>query len=141
MVPIKSIAGEILIELYKYQRSNGGYLSQLLRFTGLGRGALQLENGALDIIDFLKFGSVADIFNALQYLFEKKFISFTEYKTPMSIGLHMFKVTADGIDIIEGIERGSEEKQNFNLIFNIKLADNVTIDSLIKTDLKGLIGM
>jgi hypothetical protein len=49
--------------------------------------------------------------------------------------IHGFRVTASGVDIIEGVERDVTAKQNFTINFNIKVADNITVESLIKNEL------
>jgi hypothetical protein len=35
---------------------------------------------------------------------------------------------------VEGVERDNEAKEKFTINFNIKLADNVTVESLIKSE-------
>ena len=83
-----------------------------------------------------------EIYNALVYLRDKKFIEviagnylLEEYQEHFQ----KFRVSALGIDMIEGIERGKEEKSKFNIIFNIKLAENMNVESLLKTEVGSLI--
>ena len=52
-----------------------------------------------------------------------------------------FTVTAGGVDIIEGIERGEAERNNFYLTFNIKLADKINVESLVKNELGSILGI
>ena len=57
----------------------------------------------------------------------------------MGIHCHGLRLTAYGVDIIEGIEKSDKEKEAFKINFNIKLAENINIESLIKAELGSLI--
>jgi len=80
-----------------------------------------------------------DIYNSLQYLKEKGYIIFSEtfdsdkYNSPHII--QNIRVTANGIDIIENISQDKDSRDKFSYTFNIKMADTVTIDSLIKNEI------
>lgn len=140
-IPIKQIAGDLLLFFYDYQRKNGFPPKSVVRFGGVFEGEIILrESGDLEsrLLEISR-GSSADAYNALRYLEEKSFLSFKESSDTGGDLFHGFRVTAYGVDIIEGIERGTEEKNNFHVTFNIKLADNVSIDSLIKAELGGLL--
>jgi len=65
-----------------------------------------------------------------------------DYKdSPDNTGSNLFnlKVTASGVDIIEGIERGAEEKRVFNMTFNFNITNDVTVESLLKAEFGSLI--
>ncbi len=140
-VPIKHIAGDLLLFFYDFQRKNGFPPKNVVRFSGVFEGQISLldrgdlENRLLEI----SRGSSADAYNALRYLEEKNFLDFKKASDTGGDLLHGFHVTAYGVDIIEGIERGPEEKKEFHMTFNIKLADTVNIDSLIKAELGSLL--
>ena len=68
------------------------------------------------------------------YLKSKKLISFREDKDSSAITLWNIEVDATGIDIIEGVGHNKEATKEFNIAFNLKLADNITLDSLIKNE-------
>lgn len=137
---IKKIAGDLLIYLYSFQRENAFSLEALvLNFN--------LENG-VNMTDRSKFGEVVikiadnssnDAYNAFKYLFESGFINYKVSTETRSSSIYHINLTSAGIDIIEGIERGAKEKDKFNITFNIKLAETINIESLIKTELGSLI--
>lgn len=84
-------------------------------------------------------GSAADLYNALMYLSQKGFINLMANRSSAGDSLHDFSVTSGGIDIIEGIERGQAERNNFYITFNIKLADNINIESLLKNEIGSIL--
>jgi len=45
------------------------------------------------------------------------------------------RVETAGIDIIEGLGHSDSATKQFNTIFNFRLADNITVDSLIKNEI------
>lgn len=134
MKSVKSIAGEALLYFYIKQRKEGFGSMEILQFsdwdniTIAGQGRIAEEISKLD-------DSPANIYNALTYLNEKGYLSFKLSRSTGGDSVHNFRVTASGVDIIEGVERDEAAKHNFTLNFNIKLADNVTIESLIKNEL------
>lgn len=139
MKPVKAIAGEILLYFYTLQRRRGFDSMEIIRFDGWDNinipASSQLEKDLLTICK----ESAADLYNALSYLSEKYLLSFNKSRNSGGDMLHGFKVTAGGMDIIEGIERGPEERNNFYLTFNIKVADNINVDSLIKNEIGSLL--
>lgn len=90
----------------------------------------KIIEGLLEIND-----STLDLLAALHYLYDKFFINLKHVETSGSEIFHNIKVTAAGIDIIEGVERGEVEKNEFNVTFNIKVENNVSVDSLLKANL------
>ncbi len=83
--------------------------------------------------------SAADAYNALMYLKDKRFIFFDERPlNTLEIFINL-RVTGAGTDIVEGVVRDDEGRKNFNITFNIKLAENITIDSLIKGELGSIL--
>lgn len=78
---------------------------------------------------------MVDIYNSLVYLKGHRLIDYNKMGDTGSENFAGFKVTSNGVDIIEGIERTEEQKRQFNIIFNLKLADNISIDSLIKNEI------
>jgi len=147
---IKTIAGDLLLFFYVRQNKTGSiediiefnndiYRQQFVDDVSELKGKelkndSQLSKGILEIS-----GNSNNAYNALRYLREKGFISWKEDGTNLSELFFNLRVTASGVDIIEGIERGKNEKIQFNLFFNIKLADNINVDSLIKLQLDSLI--
>lgn len=140
MAPIKKTAGDLLIFLYASQRKRGFSDGEIVEFGNVGEMGVVTNSSNLSK-GLLKAGneSAVDVYNALHYLEEKGFVSFRENHTNISDYFHNIRVTASGIDIIEGIERGEEARDRFHVTFNIKLSDNINIDSLIKNEIGSLI--
>lgn len=140
-VPIKHIAGDLLLFFYDHQRKNGFSPRSVVRFGGVFEGVINLQGkGDLDGHLFeISRDNPADAYNALRYLEEKGFLDFKKSSDTGGDLIHGFHVTAHGVDIIEGIERGPEERRDFHVTFNIKLADSINIDSLIKAELGNLL--
>lgn len=146
MEPIKKIAGKILLYFYYIQRDDYASLHDFalsfqIRHLPDGVKSPLINNKDQEITqNLIKIsGSDNNIYNGLMYLYEKGFINMS--KQPDNTCDHILNITVSsiGIDIVEGIERGEEEKREFNINFNIKLADNINIESLIKAELGSLI--
>lgn len=144
MKPIKTIAGDLLLFFYVQQRKFGS-IQDALEFSEEPYGAVhnngkelasnsQLAKAILGICE-----NSNDAYFALCYLGEKGFMNWTNNQASFIELFFNLRVTASGVDIIEGVERGKDERNQFNLTFNIKLADNINIDSLIKNQLDSLI--
>ncbi|MCK4635645.1 MAG: hypothetical protein KAT32_02180 [Candidatus Moranbacteria bacterium] len=143
MKTIKKISGDLLLYFYERKRRRGIENDISLNFD------LEFINDK----DELKFEPLKDeekdlliisdnnfynLYNSLQYLEEKGFISYNFFSKDGREIFYNIHVIAHGVDIIEGIERDDKEaKDNFTFNFNIKLADNINIESLIKSELSG----
>ena len=140
MKPIKKIAGELLLYLYSIQRNDASLLLEILSFNRDRDGKINLSEGSKLVENILKITnkSSIDVFNALNYLSGKYFISFSYSENTGGYLFNSIRVTSNGTDIIEGIERGPKEKKEFNINFNIKLADNINVESLLKAELGSL---
>jgi len=141
MKPIKKIAGELLLYFYTLQRKQGIPIAEHVRFKNHWGGPISVTGDGSFEKTILKIGNGSDIdvFNAINYLLEKNFIDCKASTDTGGYSYIWLKVSAFGIDIIEGIERSKEAKNEFSVNFNIKLADNINIDSLIKNELGSLI--
>lgn len=141
MTPVNKIAVDLLFFFYDLQRKNGFSSNSIVRFAGIFEGKIDLQGKGVLCEQLLMIarGSSADAYNALHYLEEKNFLAFKKSTDTAGDLLHGFRVTAYGMDIVEGIDRGPEGKNEFNVTFNVKLADNVSVDSLIKADVGGLL--
>lgn len=145
--PIKTIAGEILLYFYFLQRKNITDLSaEVLSFFFKRTPENTLDGIVIPDRDKTFFNNEkfseytdVDIFNALIYLNDSYFITYSESKTTAGSHIHNMKVTSKGIDLIEGIERGKEEQNEFNVTFNFNVQNNITVESLLKVELGSLI--
>lgn len=135
MRPIKEIAGEILLYFYTLQRRNGYGSMDVLTFGGFDEIALITETDLSKSLMKICNDSAADLYNGLNYLDQRNFMSLHQSRSTGGDSLHSFMVTSHGIDIIEGIERGQEERNNFYVTFNIKVADQINVESLLKNEL------
>jgi len=145
MKPIKTIAGKILLYFYSIQRDDYSYLHDLvlsfqMRHFRNSEKSPVLESKEHEISkNLIKIaGNDNNVYNALIYLHEKGFIGMSKVRTNVSDSFLNFSVSSGGVDIIEGIEREAEERNNFYITFNIKLADNIKIENLIKAELGSL---
>jgi hypothetical protein len=135
MKPIKEIAGEILLYFYVLHRKNGFGSMDIIRFSGWDEITLPDQPGLSHDLLAICSGSAADLYNALKYLNEQHLLGIRISRDSGGDSMHNFELTAGGVDIIEGIERGQVERANFFVTFNIKLADNINVESLIKNEL------
>lgn len=146
MEPIKTIAGKILLYFYLIQRNDYAKLHDLVlefqmrHFSNKDDESPQIthkENAVAQ--NLLKIsGNDNNVYNALIYLQDKGFIEMRKIPDNVNDNFLNFSVSSAGIDIIESIERGESEKKEFNIIFNIKLADNINVENLIKAELGSL---
>lgn len=141
---VKTISGELLIYFYWLQRSDITKLSDsILSFqlrhlpeelAGNGPVITRREDTILSI-DKLSQYNDGDLFQALRYLHDYGLVEFNESPSNMDVSLLNIRVTASGIDIVEGIERGNDAVQNFNITFNFNLNNDITIENLVKAEL------
>ena len=140
MKSIKKISGDVLLYLYSIQRKNGFPRDSILSFQREDNGAkLSVSSNFEKGIFKIASDSSVDLYNAIRYLEEKSFIDFNDSRDTSGYCFINIRVTAFGVDIIEGIERDDEAKKEFNITFNIKIADNINIESLIKNELGSLV--
>ncbi len=145
MTTIKKISGEILLYLYLIQRQDAGKLKNIMLTFGTRalpdrKSTLQLDSRSESVfkINDFDFYSDNDIYNALVYLYDSSLIEYKESRYNTGLHLINFKVTSSGINIVESIERGSGERQNFNMTFNFNIKNNVTVESLLKTKFESI---
>lgn len=147
MTPIKKIAGEMLLYFYLLQRRDVSQLSDKIlsfqmRYFSPGRaeeGPLLNDRNAtiLNIVEFEQYRD-ADLLNSLTYLGDCGLIDVSDSQGTVDHTFLNIRVTARGIDLIEGIERGEKEKTEFNVTFNFNVSNNVTVESLLRTELGSL---
>ena len=148
MKPLKKISGEILLYFYWLHRRDSSKLHdailtfQLRQFSQDRKEvgpALERRNESVMNIDELKEYSDGDLLNAIKYLCDYRLITFNISKTNVGDIFLNFEVTAHGVDLIEGIERGDVERNQFNVTFNFKINNEITVESLLKAELGSLI--
>jgi len=144
MKNIKKIAGNILLYLYTRKRKKGFEDDIQIQFehahgdkivSFIPKNGNKLEKDLFNISD----KQAPNLYNALQYLDETGFVF---CKTSLSTGGTIFynlHITAIGIDIVEGVDNTEESRNEFNMTFNINLAENINLESLIKTELDSIV--
>jgi len=139
MKPIKEISGEILLYFYAIYRKDANKLKNANLFFRYPDFELENKDTIIKKFNQSKKYSNQDLFNALIYLGDKKFINFQK-------GRYMdgreqivaIKLTSSGIDIIEGIERGKKERERINITFNFNITNETTVESLLKANFGSL---
>lgn len=141
MTSIKKISGEILLYLYLLQRQDVGKLKSSILSFGMWhlpeeQEGAQLERRSETIFKISDFDAYNDndIYNALVYLHDSNMIEYNDSRDSHGSNLINLKVTSYGVDMVESIDRGAEEKQNFNVTFNFNITNDVTVESLLKAE-------
>jgi hypothetical protein len=146
MTSIKKISGEILLYFYLLQRQDVGKLRDSMLSFGLrhmptGKEGAQLERRSDSVFKINDFDTYSDndLYNALEYLYDAGLVDYKDSRD--NVGSHFInlKVTAYGVDMVESIERGPEEKRVFNTTFNFNITNDVTVESLLKAEFGSLI--
>jgi len=141
-VTIKETAGKILLYFYQLQRTVPLTMkNRQLGFVDRKSGGLYLTsdkkwltNNLLDINP-----ATTDIFNAFNFLIEKGYIQTVERSTGEAKIYVGIQLSSSGIDVVEGIEGGLDDKQIFASNFNIKVDGTADIESIIKDNLSVLL--
>jgi len=140
---IKTIAGEILLYLYWIQRKDYNRINDIILEFNLYRPVdgeiLVRRNESIFSINKFIECSDNDLYNAIIYLRDSQLIEYNESKDNCGVNMASFEVTSNGVDLIEGIERGEKEKRDFNIIFNFNITNDITVESLLKMELGSLI--
>ena len=142
MKPIETISGQLLLYFYLLYRKNPSKLHNTIihfkvtNFTndGMSIDPTLIETDIFNIKELQDYSDV-DLYNALQYLKSKNFINYDLFSTVNKEEyqhIHKLILTTNGVDIIEGIERGDFERKQFNITFNFNITNNTTIESLLK---------
>lgn len=139
---IKETAGKVLLYFYQLQRAapltmahrQVGFLDKKDKGLALTSDKRWLTKDLIDINP-----AATDIFNALNFLIDKGFINSRERVTAEARIYVGVQLTAAGIDIVEGVERGKDGKKDFDTTFNIKIEGSTDVDSLVKQNLGDLL--
>ena len=139
---IKETAGKILLYFYQLQRTvpltmkyrQLGFVDRKSGGMYLTSDKKWLTNNLLDINPVS-----TDVLNAFTFLIDKGFIQSLERATGEATIYVGIQLSATGIDVVEGIEGGSEGKQTFTSTFNIQVDSSANIESVIKDNLSALL--
>ena len=141
---IKETAGKLLLYFYQLQRT--APLTMAHRQFGFvdkktGNGVILSSDKkamAKDLFDINP--SSTDILNAFNFLLDKDYVDTRERVTAGARVFVGMQVTVKGIDVIEGVEGGADGVKDFERAFNIRVGSNATVDSVVRSQLKALIG-
>ena len=125
-----------MLYYYTKQRKEG-FVDHSISFEGINSKTMT-SNCSQDLLE-LADNVPANLYMAFRYLQDKYFLEFKISSDTGSDHFHNFRITSVGIDIIEGIERDSAAREEFTINFNIKLAENINIESLIKAELESIL--
>lgn len=139
---IKETAGKMLLYLYQLQRTvpssmqyrQLGFIDKTDGKVGITSDKKWLTRDLLDISS-----QSSDVFNGFVFLIDKGFIRSRERTTSgarVYVGIHL---TADGIDVVEGVEHGTAGKEIFSRTFNIPVGDSMNVESLMHDNVGSLL--
>jgi len=140
---IKEIAGKILLYVYYRCRTNAvefEHYDEIIFNFGSTYKKVKISGKGQLPRDLQKMGySDNDLYEALKLLIKSRHIESLRGRA----GIHLanIQLTPYGYDVIEGIERSSEDKKNFFTLFNIRISNNMNIDSLIKSEIGNIVGL
>lgn len=141
---VKEAAGKIILVLYHVQTENPAKLdNSQITFSMPSKPKLEADKWLKRALREVNEND-AVLYNALNYLLEKGLIAKRNTKDIMGgmllIGPHL---TADGIDVIEGVEQGEEGQKVVKSLFNFSftLKPTMKIDSLVKAEVGNIVGI
>lgn len=139
---IKETAGKTLLYFYKLQRTAPlTILHRQLGFINNKTGKVALTSDkkwfTSDLLDIN--ASSSDIFNGFMFLLSKGYIHSKPRATASARVYVGIQLTAEGIDVIEGVESGQGGAQHFTETFNITVKSGTTVDTLVKDNLGKLL--
>lgn len=141
---IKETAGKIILLLYAIQTNNPAELETTSITFQMSSGAELDADGWLESALHEISDNDSLLYNAFNYLLEKGFISKRNRNDILAglllVGPHL---TAEGVDIIEGIEQGEEKQKVVKSLFNFNFTLNPTmkVDSLVKAEVGNIVGV
>jgi hypothetical protein len=138
MEKIQEISEKLLLALYVLYRKNGDISGdESVSFENLNGWEVQSDNDELlEMMLKVSNGSVLNLKNSLKYLYEKDLINFSQSGLLSgSFALYDMEITSRGIDLIEGVTGPETSRVIYQNTFNVKLADNINLDSLIAVKL------
>ena len=135
---IQETAQKILLIFYMRYTTQGFITEEVMQFEYDDKWVLDTDDELLKSALNDEIGSPILIKNALQYLEDKRLISFkTRGLVSGDFVAHMFNLTSNGVDMIEGVGGAGNTRDIYQNTFNVKLADNINVESLLKNELKG----
>lgn len=134
---VQEASQKVLLIFYKRHTTQGFITNEIMEFEQNDGWTISFVDEVLRIALEEEVSSPIAIKNSLEYLRGKGLISFmVEGLMNESFSAYYFSLTANGIDMIEGVGGTGNMRVTYQNTFNVKLADNVNVESLLKTELK-----
>lgn len=135
---IQEAAQKVLLIFYRRYTVQGFITEDALEFEYDNGWEFTTSDSLLEKALKVEVDSSILIKNSLQYLEDKGLITFKTQGLLSSDFLgYQFNLTSTGVDMIEGVGGAGNSRATYQTTFNVKLADNINVDSLLKTELKG----
>lgn len=138
---IKETAGKVLLYLYQLQRVTPLVMPhRQVGFIDKKDKGLELTSDKRWLMEDLRDinSAAVDTYNAFNFLLDKEFITTRRRVTANARVYVGAQLTAKGIDIVEGVERGQNGKRAFEEAFNIKVGSSMGTRELIDDKLSML---
>lgn len=134
---IQEAAQKILLIFYKRYTTQGYITEETLEFEYDSAWEFHTDDEVLKKALDDEIGSSLFIKNALQYLEDKGLITFkTQGLLSGDFLGYQFNLTSGGVDMIEGVGGAGNSRVAYQNTFNVTLAPHLTVESLIKGELK-----
>lgn len=138
---IKEVAGRTILYFYQLQRAAPASMQhRQLGFIDKADGKVSLTSDkkwfSKDLIDI--GGSSSDVYNAFRFLLDKGFIGAQERAKAGARIYIEIRLTASGIDIVEGVESSRDGRQQFSATFNMH-GDSADVNGLIREHLESFL--
>ena len=134
---IQEAAQKILLIFYKRLLTQGLITDEVMEFDHDTEWELDFDDEILRYALEDEVGSPMLIKNSLQYLEGKGLITFkTRGLLSGDFAAYHFKITSRGIDMIEGVGGAGNSRVIYQNTFNVRLAENINVESLLKAELK-----
>lgn len=137
---IQEAAQKVLLIFYKRYKDTGVVTEDMLTFTRDIEWKFETEDESLQtaLIETVKNATLLKV--AVQYLEDKNLIV---YKTVGVLSgdliMHHISITSPGVDMIEGVGGAGNSRDVYEQTFNVTLNNNITVESLLKAELKASI--
>jgi len=137
MNTIQEVSEKILLAFYKIYRNEGLVSEDTISFEKSDEWEVTSDDEKLiSIMLSIADNSALSLKSSIKYLHDKKLINFSTLGRLSDVyEIYGIEVTAQGIDIIEGVTGAHTSKIIYQNTFNVKLADNINLESLISTKL------
>jgi hypothetical protein len=137
MITVQKMSEQLLLSFYVMQNKKGYISKGAIAFIGPSRWRFHSgESEVREVLTSISDESVINLKNAFQYLKDKRLIDFQSNGLFQEhIEIYNLSITAAGVDIIEGVDGAETDKGKYQTTFNVKLADNLNIESLLKAEL------